>query len=98
MGAGPRIVNDEIAPVRRFRLHRDDRIVMEIVGEPGLLVSTSTTPPPPGAAAVMHPFATASFHSPSFEGRLGVLLREAADLDAFLDAARRIGFVIEEDE
>ncbi|MFB9308833.1 hypothetical protein BJY17_001701 [Agromyces hippuratus] len=98
MGAGPRIVNDEIAPVRRYRLRRDDRIVMEIAGEPGVLVSTSTPPPLPGAAVVTHPFATASFHSPSFEGRLAVLLREAADLDAFLDAAERNGFVVEEDE
>ncbi|MGW6943856.1 hypothetical protein ACWGF3_33280 [Streptomyces xanthophaeus] len=80
---------------RSYRLLRGERVVLEIRGEPGLLVSTSLPPPVAGDPPVMHAFATASFHMAEAEGELGALLRESPDLDAFLEAADRTGYRVE---
>ncbi|MGW0611386.1 hypothetical protein [Streptomyces sp. NPDC002788] len=81
--------------VRSYRLLRDGRVALEIRGEPGLLVSTSVPPPPAGNPPVTHSFATARFQLAEAEGELGALLRESPDLDAFLEAADRAGYLIE---
>lgn len=88
-------MNETSESRRSYRLLRGDRLALEIRGEPGILVSTSVPPPIPGTAPVTHPFATASFHLAEAEGELGALLREASDLDAFLEAAGRAGYRIE---
>ncbi|WP_127794309.1 hypothetical protein [Agromyces sp. LHK192] len=80
---------------RSFRLFRDDRLVLEVRDEPGILVSVSAPPPLPGTGPVTHPFATATFHSAQDEGELGGLLRGASDLDAFLAAAEAAGYRVE---
>ncbi|UOE42681.1 hypothetical protein [Agromyces larvae] len=80
---------------RSYRLFRGDRLVLELRGEPGILVSTSAPPPLPGAGPVTHPFATATFHTAETEGELGALLRGASDLDAFLVAAEQAGYRVE---
>jgi hypothetical protein len=83
---------------RRIRLWRDGRLALELTGEPGIMVSTSAPPPLPGRGPVTHPFATATAHVAEWEGELGVLLREAPDLDAFLAAAASRGYEVEEVE
>ncbi|MRG60162.1 hypothetical protein GE115_09820 [Agromyces sp. CFH 90414] len=79
----------------QYRLSRDGRLVLEIRGEPGILVSVSAPPPRPGTGPVTHPFATATFHTAETEGELGELLREASDLDGFLAAAEAAGYTVE---
>jgi hypothetical protein len=88
-------MTDAIRSVPKYRLLRDGRVAMEVAGTPGVLVSTSTPPPLPGTAPVTHPFATATFYLASQEGELGPLLRGAADLASFLEAAELRGFVVE---
>ncbi|MEU9350015.1 hypothetical protein AB0D65_03105 [Streptomyces griseoloalbus] len=80
---------------RSYRLLRGGRVALEIRGEPGLLVSTSVPPLTAGHSPVTHSFATASFQLAEAEGELGALLRESSDLDAFLEAAARAGYLIE---
>jgi hypothetical protein len=84
------------APTRRIRLWRDGRLALELTAEPGVLVSTSAPPPLPGQPPATHPWATATAHVAEWEGRLGELLREAPDLEAFADAVRAEGYVVEE--
>ena len=81
---------------RRYRLFRDGRLALEVVDEPGILVSTSAPPPLPGQSPVMHPFATATAYVAEWEGELGGLLRGAPDLDSFLDEAASRGYEVEE--
>ncbi|MFJ8697151.1 hypothetical protein [Streptomyces roseolilacinus] len=83
---------------RGYRLLRGGRVVLEIRGEPGLLASTSVPPLPAGDSPVTHSFATASFQLAEAEEELGALLRESPDLDAFLEAAARAGYLIESTE
>ncbi|OGO58121.1 MAG: hypothetical protein A2V85_04515 [Chloroflexi bacterium RBG_16_72_14] len=83
---------------RRYRLWRDGRLALELVNEPGILVSTSAPPPIPGRGPVTHPFATATAHVAEWEGQLGTLLREAADLDEFLTEVAVLGYTVEEVE
>ncbi|MFF7161233.1 hypothetical protein ACFZBP_07545 [Streptomyces sp. NPDC008086] len=83
---------------RSYRLLRGGRVALEIRGEPGFPVSTSAPPLPAGHSPVTHPFATASFQLAEAEGELGALLRESSDLDAFLEAAARAGYLIEPTE
>ncbi|WP_405435227.1 hypothetical protein OG373_01125 [Streptomyces avidinii] len=80
---------------RSYRLLRGGRVALEIRGEPGPLVSTSHPPPLPGVPPVTHSFATATFQLAESEGDLGALLRGSSDLDAFLEAAGRTGYVVE---
>lgn len=86
---------NQLADVPRYRVFADDRLALEIRGDGGVLVSMSAPPPLPGTSPVRHPFATASFRMAENEGELGRLLREAADLQAFLDAVRDLGFRVE---
>ncbi|MFE9860945.1 hypothetical protein [Streptomyces sp. NPDC005780] len=88
-------MSDATGSVRTYRIFHGKRLAMELRGEPGLVVSTSTLPPLPGVAPVTHPFATAKFHVAECEGELGALLREASDLHAFLDAAERSDYAVE---
>lgn len=89
-------MSDASEVTRSYRLLRGGRVALEIRGEPGLLVSTSVPPPlPAGSSPVTHSFATASFQLAEAEGELGALLRESSDLDAFLEAAARAGYLIE---
>ncbi len=81
---------------RRFRLWREGRLALELTDEPGILVSTSAPPPLPAVAPVTHPFATATAHVAEWEGELGIRLREASDLDAFLAAVALLGYSVEE--
>ncbi len=81
---------------RRFRLWREGRLALELTEEPGILVSTSAPPPLPGQGPVIHPFATATAHVAEWEGELGIRLREASDLDAFLAAVALLGYSVEE--
>ncbi|MFV2121269.1 hypothetical protein ACE14D_23645 [Streptomyces sp. Act-28] len=83
---------------RSYRLLRDGRVALEIRGEPGPLISTSVPPPAAGNPPVTHPFATAGFRLAEAEGELGSLLRQSSDLDAFLEAAARAGYLIESTE
>ncbi len=83
-------------PARRIRLWRDGRLALELVDRPGILVSTSAPPPLPGDAPATHPWATATAFVAEWEGRLGELLREAPDLEAFLGAVRAEGYEVEE--
>lgn len=73
----------------------DGRLALELSGEGGVLVSTSTPPPLPGTPVITHPFATATFHMSENEGELGALLRRAVDLTSFLDAVRALGYRVE---
>ena len=88
-------MSDTPSPPREYRVFRDDRLVLEIRGEPGILVSTSAPPPLPGTGPVTHPFATATFRTAETEGELGAMLRGAADLDGFLAAAEAVGYRVE---
>lgn len=81
---------------RGFRLWREGRLALELIDEPGILVSTSAPPPIPGHGPVIHPFATATAHVAEWEGELGTLLREASDLEAFLAAVGPLGYLVEE--
>ena len=81
---------------RRYRLWRDGRLALDLVAEPGILVSTSAPPPLPGRGPATHPFATATAYVAEWEGELGTLLREASDLDAFLAAVTQLGYSVEE--
>ena len=88
----------EPAAPRRYRLWREGRLALELTDQPGILVSTSAPPPIPGQGPVTHPFATATAHVAEWEGQLGTLLREAADLDEFLAAVGVLGYTVEEVE
>ncbi len=81
---------------RRYRLWRDGRVALDLVAQPGILVSTSAPPPLPGRGPATHPFATATAHVAEWEGELGTLLREASDLDAFLATVASLGYSVEE--
>ncbi|WP_139416354.1 hypothetical protein [Agromyces laixinhei] len=83
---------------RRYKVFAGDQLALDLRGESGLLVSTSAPPPLPGVAPVTHPFATAVFRMAENEGELGELLREAADLDSFLDLVRARGYRVEPGE
>lgn len=89
-------MSSEAVSIRRYHVFARDRLAVEVTGRPGILVSTSVPPPLPGAAPVTHPFATASFRMAENEGELGLLLRNAPDLDAFLAAARSAGYRVEQ--
>ena len=78
-----------------YQLFRDEVLVLDITGRPGILVSTSAPPPLPGEGPVTHPFATATFRTAETEGELGAMLRAAPDLESFLDAARTAGYQVE---
>ena len=78
-----------------YQLFHGDELVLEVRDEPGILVSTSAPPPLPGQGPVTHPFATASFHSAVTEGELGAMLRDAPDLETFLETARGAGYRVE---
>lgn len=82
---------------RHLRVFRDERLALDLVGRPGILVSLSAPPPRPGEPAVTHPFATATFMTAETEGELGRLLRGADTLDAFVAATVRAGYRVEED-
>lgn len=81
---------------RRYRLTRDGRLALEVVDQPGILVSTSAPPPLPGTSPATHPFATATAYVAEWEGELGTMLREAPDLDAFLAEAASRGYTVEQ--
>jgi hypothetical protein len=83
---------------RRYQVFAGDRLALDLRGESGILVSTSAPPPLPGNAPVTHPFATAVFRMAENEAVLGELLREAADLDDFLEAVRGLGYRVESEE
>ena len=83
---------------RRYQVFAGDQLALDLRGESGILVSTSAPPPLPGTAPVTHLFATAAFRMAENEGELGELLREAADLDSFLDAACALGYRVESGE
>ncbi|SIN93222.1 hypothetical protein [Agromyces cerinus] len=83
---------------RRYQVFVGDQLALELRGESGILVSASAPPPLPGTAPVTHLFATAVFRMAENEGELGDLLREAADLDSFLEAVRDLGYRVETGE
>lgn len=84
------------APARHIRLWREGRLALELVERPGPLVSTSAPPPLPGQVPAPHPWATASAFVAEWEGRLGMQLRAAPDLPAFLEAVEADGYTVEE--
>ncbi|MBM7832479.1 hypothetical protein JOE59_003184 [Agromyces cerinus] len=88
----------QLEPPGRYQVFAGDQLALELREESGILVSTSSPPPLPGTAPVTHPFATAVFRMAENEGELGELLREAADLDSFLEAARAFGYRVESRE
>jgi hypothetical protein len=88
-------VSDADGP-RTYQLWRDGRLALQVTDRPGILVSTSAPPPLPGQGPVTHPFATASAYVPEWEGELGAWLREATDLDAFLERAAAAGYAVVE--
>ena len=83
---------------RHILVYRDDRLVLDVVGRPGPLVSLSAPPPVPGSEPVTHPFATATFMTPETEGELGEHLRCNDTLEAFIEDIRRHGYRVEEAE
>ncbi|WP_405389739.1 hypothetical protein OG596_18720 [Streptomyces sp. NBC_01102] len=81
--------------IRRYRVFAGERLAVEVVGEPGVLVSSSAPPPLPGEAPVTHASMSANFRRAENEGALGLLLRNAPGLDAFLAAVRSAGYRVE---
>jgi hypothetical protein len=87
---------DQTSPSRRFRIYRDDLLVLEGEDRPGILVSLAAPPPLPGSGPVTS-YLTATFTSAEDEGQLGAAVRACSDTDGFLDAARDLGYRVEED-
>jgi hypothetical protein len=78
---------------RRFRVLDGATLILELVDQPGPIVSTAH--PPPGAPLTQHPFLSASARSPHHEHRLGEILRAASSVDDFLARLRAAGFSVE---
>ena len=83
---------------RHILVYRDDRLVLDLIGRPGVLVSRSGPPPVPGSEPVTHPYATATFMTPETEGELGEHLRCNDTLEGFIEDISRHGYRVEEAE
>ena len=82
---------------RRFKVYKDDLLELEIVDQPGPLVSNSAPPPPPGSPPMKpHPFLSAVAFVPTDEGALRDLLDQSTSLDEFLARLRDQGFRVVE--
>lgn len=83
------------AAPRTWRVSRDGRAVLVVTDRPGALVSRAAPPPDPGQAPVTHPFLSASSLDASTEAELRALLDGQPDVESYLAALRRAGFVVE---
>jgi hypothetical protein len=81
--------------VRTWRISRDGRPVLLVTDRPGVLVSRAAPPPDPGQPPVTHPFLSASSLEASTEAELRALLEGQPDVESYLAALRRAGFVVE---
>jgi hypothetical protein len=79
---------------KRYLVYRDDRLALEIIAEPGPLVSRSAPPPQPGEGPILHPFLSATAYDPENEGALRDVLERSASLDEYLARLREMGFRI----
>jgi hypothetical protein len=83
--------------VRRARVFRDGELVLDVRGEPGVLVSVSAPPPLPGSEPAAHPFLSASAYRPEHEEELRRELDASHDLDEYLGRLRALGYSVDED-
>lgn len=83
------------AAARSWRVSRDGRPVLVVTDRPGALVSRAAPPPDPGQPPVTHPFLSASSLDASTEAELRALLEGQPDVESYLAALRRAGFVVE---
>ena len=80
----------------RYRVYENDRLVLEVVDHPGLLISATAPPPLPGQPLVTHPFASAVAYVPEQEEVLRRKLDESSNIDEFLAAIAGLGMKIVE--
>lgn len=78
----------------RYRVYENDRLVLEVIDHPGLLISATAPPPLPGQPLVTHPFVSAVAYVPEREEILRRKLDKSSDLDEFLAAIAGLGMKI----
>ena len=81
---------------KRYDVYWGQELVLQIVDEPGLLVSRVAPPPPPGTALPMHPFLSATALVPEHEGRLREVLDSSSSLTEYLSELAALGYTVVE--
>jgi hypothetical protein len=81
---------------RRYHVYQQDKLVLELVDEPGPLISRMAPPPLPGQSLIRHPFLTAIAHLPEREELLRRKLDESSNLQEFLSAVESLGMKVVE--
>jgi hypothetical protein len=76
----------------------DDVAVLQIVDEPGPLISTSAPPPLPGQEPPPHQFLTATALVATEEHRLRQILLESTSTDDYLERLRAGGYTVRTDQ
>jgi hypothetical protein len=81
---------------RRYIVFWQDEIVLEVIDEPGPLVSRAGPPPCPDEKPVIHPFLSATAYVPEHESTLREALERSGSLAEYLDILRELGFRVVE--
>jgi hypothetical protein len=81
---------------RRYDVYWEQELVLQIVDEPGLLISRVAPPPPPGTALPTHPFLSATALVPEHEERLRETLNSSSSLTQYLSELASLGYRIVE--
>ncbi len=77
---------------KRYQVFWGDQLVLELVDEPGPLISKSAPPPLPGTELVLHPFLSGAAHVPEHEGSLREALQRSVSTDDYLTILRELGY------
>lgn len=81
---------------KRYTVLSDDVPVLEIVDEPGALVSISAPPPPPDQPLPPpHPFLSATALVATEEHRLRQILLESSSTDDYVERLRAAGYRVD---
>ena len=81
---------------KRYDVYWGEELVLQIVDEPGLLVSRVAPPPPPGTALPMHPFLSATALVPEHEERLREVLDSSSSLTEYLSELASLRYTVVE--
>lgn len=77
---------------KRYQVFWEDQRVLDIVNEPGPLISKLAPPPRPGEGPVLHPFLSAVAHVPEHEEILREVLDRSTSIDDYLTRLREMGY------
>lgn len=89
-------VRQEPVAVRRWKVYRNDVLVLEVTDEPGPIVSTAALPPDPAFVPPTNPYLSASARHPGSESEVHRLLEQARSLEQFLALLTAAGFRVVE--